>query len=77
LAWPHRSLDAVAEAMGADTAERLRLRLKCLADETPYWPVDRHDLVGYGRGAGRAERHPELSSEAVEAMVWGFSYGYR
>jgi hypothetical protein len=23
LAWPHRSLEAVAEAMGADAAERL------------------------------------------------------
>jgi hypothetical protein len=26
---------------------------------------------------GLTERHPELSSEAVEALVWEFSYAYR
>jgi hypothetical protein len=25
---------------------------------------------------GLAERHPELSSEAVEALVWDFSYAH-
>ena len=47
LAWPHRSLDAVAGAMDADAAERLGPHLKRLADETVYWPVDwnRHDLL--------------------------------
>lgn len=33
LAWPHRSLEAVAKAMGADTAGRARPRLERLADE--------------------------------------------
>jgi hypothetical protein len=81
LAWPHRSLEAVAEAMGADTAERLRPRLERLAGETLRWPVDwdRHDLLSamdVVRG-GLAERHPELSSEAVETLVWEFSYVYK
>ena len=81
LAWPHRSLDAVAGAVGADTAERLGPQLKRLADETLYWPVDgdRHDLLSameVVRG-GFTERHPELSREAVEALVWEFSYVYR
>ena len=80
LAWPHRSLDAVAGAMGADAAERLGPHLKRLADEAVYWPVDwnRHDLLlamEVVRG-GLAERHPELSSEAVEALVWDFSYAH-
>jgi len=34
LAWPRRSLDAVAEAMGSDVAERLGPRLERLADES-------------------------------------------
>jgi hypothetical protein len=81
LAWPHRSLDAVAEAIGADTAERLRSSLQRLADEILYWPVDwdRHDLLSamdVVRG-GLAEHHPELSSKAVEALVWEFSYAYK
>jgi hypothetical protein len=81
LAWPRRSLDAVAGAMGSDVAERLGPRLEQLADETLYWPVDwnRHDLLpamDVVRG-GLAERHPELSSEAVEALVWEFSYAYK
>jgi hypothetical protein len=81
LAWPRRSLEAVAGAMGVDTAQRLGPRLKRLADETLYWPVDwdRHDLLSameVVRG-GLTERHPELSSEAVEALVWEFSYAYR
>lgn len=81
LAWPHRSLEAVAEAMGADTADRLRPRLERLAGETLHWPVDwdRHDLLSamdVVRG-GLAERHPELSSEAVETLVWEFSYAYK
>lgn len=80
-AWPHQSLGAVAEAMDANAAERLGPRLKGLADETLSWPVDwnRHDLLSameVVRG-GLAERHPELSSAAVEALVWGFSYAYK
>jgi len=80
LAWPHRSLDAVAGAMGADAAERQGPHLKRLADEAVYWPVDwdRHDglsAMDVVRG-GLAERHPELSSEAVGALVWDFSYAH-
>ena len=81
LAWPRQSLEAVAEAIGADPAERLRPRLERLAGETLHWPVDwdRHDLLSamdVVRG-GLAERHPELSSEAVETLVWNFSYVYK
>lgn len=80
LTWPHRSLDAVAGAMGADAAERLGPHLERLADEAVYWPVDwdRHDLLPameLVRG-GLAERHPELSGEAVEALVWDFGYAH-
>ena len=79
-AWPHRSLDAVAGAVGADAAERLGLHLKRLADEAVYWPVgwDRHDLLPAMEAvrAGLAERHPELSTEAVEALVWDFGYAH-
>ena len=81
LAWPRQSLEAVAGAMGADTAQRLEPRLKRLADETLHWPVDwdRHDLLSAMDVVrdGLTERHPELSSEAVEALVWEFSYTYK
>jgi hypothetical protein len=81
LAWPHRSLDAVAGAMGADIAERLGPQLKRLADEAVYWPVDwnRHDLLSAMEvvRSGLAERHPKLSSEAVDALVWDFSYAHK
>jgi hypothetical protein len=80
LAWPHRSLEAVAEALGADAAERLGSRLKQLADESVYWPVDwdRQDLLSATEGlrGGLTEAHPELSGEAVEALVWDFSYAH-
>ena len=80
-AWPHRSLEAVAEAIGADTARRLGPRLKRLADDTLYWPVDwdRHDSMSAMEvvRAGPTERHPELSHEAIEALIWEFSYVYR
>ena len=66
--------------MGADAAERLGPHLKRLADETVYWPVDwnRHDLGSAMEVVrrGLAERHPELSSAAVEALVWDFSYAH-
>jgi hypothetical protein len=78
--WPHRSPEAVARAMGADTAQRLGPQLKRLADETVYWPVDwdQHDLNSAAEmvRSGVAERHPELSSEAIEALLWDFSYAY-
>ena len=81
LAWPHRSLAAVAEAMGADDAERWGQRLKGLADESVYWPVDwdRHDLESAMEMVrrGLTEAHPELSGEAVNALVWDFSYAHR
>ena len=80
LAWPHRSLDAVAGATDADAAARLGPHLKQLADETVYWPVDwnHHDWGSAIELVRRelVERHPELSSEAVEALVWDFSYAH-
>ena len=70
----------MAEAMDADAAERLGPHLKRLADEAVYWPVDwnRYDLLPAADlvRRGLAERHPELSSEAVEALVWDFSYAH-
>ena len=81
LAWPHRSLDAVAAAMGAAAAERFGPQLKPLADEMLHWPVDwdRLDLLAAMEVVrnGFAEHHPELSSTAVDALVWEFSYVYR
>jgi hypothetical protein len=64
----------------ADAAERLGPHLKRLADEAVYWPVgwDRYDLLSamdMVRG-GLAERHLELSGEAVETLVWDFGYAH-
>jgi hypothetical protein len=89
LAWPHRSLEAVATSMGADTAGRLGPQLQQLADEAVYWPIDWNRLDPQAAmeddlhaamevvRTGLAERHPELSSEAVEALVWDFGYAHR
>lgn len=80
LAWPHRSLDAVAAAMGSDTAGGLGPHLKRLADESVYWPIDwnRHDSLSAMEVVrnGLTKAHPELSSEAIEALVWDFSYAH-
>lgn len=81
LAWPHGSLEAVAAAMGPDAAPRLRQRLNAVAAESVYWPVDwnSHDLLSamevVRRGLTKA--HPELSDEAVDALVWDFSYTHK
>jgi hypothetical protein len=40
LAWPHRSVGAVADAMGAVAAKRWGQRLNALADKSVYWPID-------------------------------------
>jgi hypothetical protein len=60
--------------------ERLGPDLKRLANETVYWPIDwdRHDLASAEEVVRRGitERYPELSSEAVEALVWDFSYAH-
>jgi hypothetical protein len=62
----------------ANVPGRLGPHLKQLADEAVYWRVDwsRHDLGSAAEVVrrGHAERHPELTSEAVEALVWEFSY---
>lgn len=67
--------------MGADVAQRLRQRLKGLADESVYWPVDWdcHNLVSAIDVVrrGLTEAHPELSDEAVDALVWDFSYAHK
>jgi hypothetical protein len=66
--------------MGARAAGRLGLHLKQLADESVYWPVDwnRDDLLSAMEmvRARLKKAHPELSGEAVDALVWDFGYAH-
>jgi hypothetical protein len=78
LPYPHDDLDAVARILGTFGAERLQPRLDKLASEAVYWRVDwgSHDLdsaSGLVHDA-LASRHPELSGEAIEALMWEFDY---
>ena len=78
--YPHDDLDAVARILGTDAAERLRTCLEQLVAETVYWPVewDQHDLDSASRLVqdGMARRHPELSGEAIAALMWEFDYSH-
>jgi hypothetical protein len=81
LPHPHADLDAVVRILGGGAAERLGPLLKQLVAEAVSWPVDwsLHDLGSASRlvEEGMAGRHPELSSEAIAALAWEFSYSNR
>jgi hypothetical protein len=70
----------VAYIRGTDAAARLRPLLQQLVAEAVYWPVDwdLHDLDSASRLVqdGMASRHPELSDEAMAAIMWEFGYSY-
>jgi hypothetical protein len=78
--YPHDDLDAVARVLGTDAAARLRPRLEQLVAEAVYWPVDwgQHDLDSASRlvQEGMVSRHPELSDEAITALMWEFDYSH-
>jgi hypothetical protein len=75
---PGESPDAVADLLGAEAAEHLVPRLRELAREAVYWPVDwqGNDDVSAMRVVEReiAGAHPELSAEAVRALSRYFSF---
>jgi hypothetical protein len=78
LAWPTETPEAVATELGAEATARLMPRLKQLAREAVYWPVDwqDHDLVSATRAVEEdiTAAHPELDQNAVRALGWYFSY---
>jgi hypothetical protein len=75
---PSETPDAVAGVLGAEAAEHLMPRLRKLAREAVYWPVDwqEHDDASVMRVVEReiAGAHPELSAEAVSALSRYFSF---
>lgn len=75
---PGESPEAVFDALGAEAAEHLMPRLRELAREAVYWPVDwqGHDDVSAMRVVEReiAGAHPELNAEAVRALGLYFSF---
>jgi hypothetical protein len=80
LAWPHASPEAVAQELGAEAAERLMPRLRQLANEAVYWPVDWQNHIDDLGSAARvvedeiSAAHPELDQDAISALGWQFSY---
>jgi hypothetical protein len=75
--WPTSGARA---CLGTDAAARLRPLLQQLVAEAVYWPVDwdLHDLDSASRLVqdGMASRHPELSDEAMAAIMWEFGYSH-
>ncbi|MBO0822769.1 MAG: hypothetical protein J2P27_02790 [Actinobacteria bacterium] len=80
LAWPSASPEAVVKELGAEAAERLMPRLRQLANEAVYWPVDWQNYIDDLGSATRvveaeiSAAHPELDQHAVSALGWQFSY---
>jgi hypothetical protein len=73
-----RPPEAVARELGAEAAKRVEPRLKQLAREAVYWPVDwqKHNDVSAMRAVEHeiAEEHPELNADAVRALALYFSF---
>ena len=65
---------------GAEAAERLMPRLRQLANEAVYWPVDWQNYIDDLGSATRvvedeiSATHPELDQDAISALGWQFSY---
>lgn len=78
LAWPRASPEAVAKELGPEAAERLMPRLRQLASEAVYWPVDWQNHIDDLGSATRAVEdetsaaHPELDQDAISALGWQF-----
>jgi hypothetical protein len=80
LAWPSESPEAVVRELGTEAADRLMPRLRQLAHEAVYWPVDwQNHIDDLGSAARLVEdeisaAHPELDQAAVSALGWQFSF---
>jgi hypothetical protein len=80
LAWPSESPEAVARELGTEAADRLMPRLRQLAHEAVYWPIDWQNHIDDLGSATRvvedeiSAAHPELDQAAVSALGWQFSF---
>jgi hypothetical protein len=76
--WPERDDDRLRERFGAVEAESLVRRVHRVHEEC--WASGAHltaaDLPEMGRIAAEylRERYPQLSGEAVEAVVWAYTF---
>lgn len=79
--FPRTDEDAVATLAGAVGRPDLLATVKALVAECLAVPVDwtTRSLSEGGREAQAvmAERHPELSAAALEALYWMFTYNWR
>lgn len=79
--FPRADADAVAPDAAPETREALVAEVTAIVDECLGVPVDwsTMSLQEGGRHAQAtvAERHPELSPEALEALYWAFTYNWR
>jgi len=78
---PSREERRVVERLGADVAVELMPRVRELEDDfyasNARWVAS--DLVDMGNRATAdfREKHPEISTEAVEAFAWCYTYDYK
>jgi hypothetical protein len=76
--WPVRDEARVVKRFGVDTAADLLPRIRELARE--FYSSDARDVIADLKemgdvAAGEFRRaHPELSDEAVQALVWCYTY---
>ncbi|MCP4223227.1 MAG: hypothetical protein GY773_07800 [Actinomycetia bacterium] len=80
-AWPDRDPDRITQRWGPEAAAYLVPWLTRLEDDF-YRSTACHtseDLVEMGKAASAefAERHPEISAKAVEALAWCYTFDFK
>jgi hypothetical protein len=79
--FPRSDDEAVLEFAGEQGGAELLARVREITAEMMAIPIDwsTHSLVEGGREAQRriAELHPELGSDALDALYWMFTYNWR
>jgi hypothetical protein len=80
-AWPARDDARVVDALGPDVASEVMPAVRELEDEF-YASDARHVATDLSAMAERssadfASKHPEISSEAVRALAWCYTYDYK
>jgi hypothetical protein len=81
FSYPSPLASRIREVFGEPAATELEKRVMELVDESFAIAIDwnEHSLASAGehvRATMRA-RHPDLSPEAIEALVWNFTYNWR
>lgn len=79
--FPRADEDAVAPDAAPGTREALVAEVRAIVEECMGVPVDWSSMSlqegGRHAQATMADRHPDLSPAALEALYWAFTYNWR